>query len=675
MPEQLEDLDDWAREHIETAVDLASEWFRKSDALSEDLFAGWIYSQLREPARNYLKSNQARSDDYRPDKALEYAKLRWASVLEGKISSAASETLRKDLDRIIGRLSKPARKNLRVLFMGDCLMAEVLTALTGPCAEAQISISPVQVHERVQVVLRSYIRTLDPSGFDLIFFSPFSHTFLPEYTQLLRWRAALWSRGKFFSFLDQFLEEVSLTIRALAKHFQCAIYVHNTAGTVQTFGTAAGVAKNIIALRNRKHLQSTINQRISRYVADPALEGRVRLLDENALRQNTSCWALGKVFFKGQMFHPTRLGLELGHRPYFDAVASAAFLANKKVVVCDLDNTLWDGVIGEGAVTHFLDRQQILKGLRDRGVLLSINSKNDPGNVHFSGAELQEADFVASRINWQPKVANMVSIRDELNLKVKDFIFIDDRADELERMQNAFPEIVTLDAQNVATWRWLAHWGAHMSTDQQEDRTKLYHERVAREQFIAGQPKPKDAHEDEAAALANLKLSVKIEEVGRSGLKRVAELINRTNQFNLCGSRTTVRELEVGLGSEHRILTATAKDKFGSMGVVGVMRVDRTPGGVEVPIFVLSCRVFGFGIEYALLNSLKGLASSDDALVGRYRETQYNQPCRQLYSRSGLTWDGTKWVGKIRDLPADLTWLTIEHCVSASFPALSAERR
>ena len=85
--------------------------------------------------------------------------------------------------------------------------------------------------------------------------------------------------------------------------------------------------------------------------------------------------------------------------------------------MCDLDNTLWSGVIGEGSVTHYLERQVLLKGLKHRGVLLSVNSKNDPKNVHWSGAALQAEDFVAARINWDSKVDNMASIRDELNLE------------------------------------------------------------------------------------------------------------------------------------------------------------------------------------------------------------------------------------------------------------------
>jgi FkbH-like protein len=221
-----------------------------------------------------------------------------------------------------------------------------------------------------------------------------------------------------------------------------------------------------------------------------------------------------------------------------------------------------------------------------------------------------------------------------------------------------------MDATDPQTWKLLEHWQTHLSSQMEEDRTKLYQEAVARDQFLATAPAESEK-EDEAAAFADLGLSVKLETVNKAGLKRVVELINRTNQFNLCGSRTTLRDEETGLGDDHYIITASAKDKFGSMGVVGVMRVDTKPDRVEVPIFVLSCRVFGFGIEYALLNAVRKLAPEDQPIVGRYKETQANQPGRQLYAKAGLTFDGESWTGKVADLGAPPEWLAVENEVKA----------
>ncbi len=658
-PRNFGELDDWNQHILYTVIDLAVDWFITGHDSRKLLFQGWIHSELKLPMLKFIDSSA-----YQPRDILSRAKDLWTLGLRKQLGTSELEVMNSTLDAVILNLSQPVKRNIRLLLISDCIKWEALASLMGPSKEALINVTHEEIGERVLPVIRNRIRAFDSKQFDLVFFSPFTHQFFPQYAQLLRWEAAFWSHAKFCSVIDELLDNVLLVLRALVQHFQCPIYVHNTAATVQIFHPLSGYLKELSARLTRSSVQSTINRRLTQAIADPQLAGHVRLLDENALSKDRSAWDLGQVSFKGRIFHPTRIGVELGQGPYFDAVFSAAYLNTKKVIVCDLDNTLWDGVIGEGAVTHFHERQQILKRLRERGVLLSINSKNDPANVHFNGGTLQLTDFVAPRINWQAKKENMLGIIDELNLKVKDFIFIDDRQDELERMRNAFPDIVALDACSPATWKLLSHWGSHLSSDLLEDRTKLYQERAARENFLNTQSRTEDISEDETAAFKDLQISVRLDKVDRQGLKRAVELINRTNQFNLCGSRTTVRDEEEGLGSDHWIITAAAKDKFGDMGIIGAMRVNRKADYIEIPIFVLSCRVFGFGIEYALLNAVKQLAQLDQTLVGCYKETQSNAPGRQLYAKCGLKWNGESWTGKISDVVPPPTWLTIQSAIS-----------
>ncbi|HEV3331254.1 MAG TPA: HAD-IIIC family phosphatase [Bryobacteraceae bacterium] len=657
VPQTFEQVEEWGHSQLLTTIDLLAAWFETGDPLLRELFAGWVQSRMTRDL-----SEEGAPTEYQPDKALAFTKMAWTKILEPSVPPEAIAALATDLDQAASVLSKPSLKKPRILFIGDCIQFEAIAALAGPCVGAQIRFDSLILNEKVQPVLRNRIRAFRPDEFDLVFFSPFSHSYLPDYEVLLNPRSRFWSTAKMQGHVDLMLKEVGSTADTLANQLQCPIYLHNTAGTIQSFSRVSGLAKNLLSRRNRTRARDLINQGIARYLSDPRLESRVRLLDEDGLRAQQTDWQLGQTYLNSHAFHPTRLGVAVGRSLYFEAVYASTFLASKKVVVCDLDNTLWDGVIGEGAVTHYLDRQATLKELRRRGVLLSINSKNDPKNVHWAGAALQAEDFVAPRINWNLKVANMAAIRDELNLKLKDFIFLDDRPDELERMRNAYPEILALNATDAATWNLLAHWQRSLPSEPDEDRTRQYHQRVQREQFVS---ELSTVVEDETAALQALELSVKIVEASRSGLKRAAELVNRTNQFNLCGSRTTVRELEDGMGVSHSVITVEAADKFGSMGVVGVMRVDWKPEGVEIPIFVLSCRVFGFGIEYALLNSVKRLVRGDHTLVGLYRETQYNEPCRQLYPASRMQWDGKRWIGRIADLPADPVWLKIENGVAA----------
>lgn len=664
-PQTFDEVQEWGRSQLLTAIDLLAAWFETHDVLFKELFAGWVQTRMVQDL-----SEEPIPADYRPEALLQLTKTSWLETLEPHLPAEDLAILVRELEEVAALVSKPPLKRPRILFIGDCIQFEIITALSGPCTAAQIRYDYLILNDKVQPVLRNRIRTLRPDQFDLVFFSPFSYRYMPEYEVLLDHRSRFWPAAKLAEHIDSLLSDVCSTVDVLAAQLECPIYIHNTAGVVQSAAGISGLAKNWISQDNRKSAREIINRRMAAYVQDPRFESRVRLIDEDALRERASERALGEIYIHSNAFHPTRMSVQLARRQYFEAVYVSAFLAGKKVVVCDLDNTLWDGIIGEGPVVHFPERQATLKELRRRGVLLSINSKNDPKNVHWDGATLQADDFVAPQINWNPKVGNMAAIRDELNLKLKDFVFLDDRPDELERMKNAYPEIVVLNSTEPTTWELLAHWPKTLPADLGEDRTRQYHERVERERFLNEIPRAAAALEDETEVLKALQLSVKIGEVSKAGLKRAAELVNRTNQFNLNGSRTTVRELEEGLGVTHSVITVEAADKFGSMGVVGVMRVDHKPEGLEIPIFVLSCRAFGFGVEYALLNSVKSLVQDDPPLFGLYRETQHNQPCRKLYPESGLEWDGTRWVGRVSELPADPVWLSIENGVKAkNWPA------
>src|SRR5262249_9433944 len=164
--------------------------------------------------------------------------------------------------------------------------------------------------------------------------------------------------------------------------------------------------------------------------------------------------------------------------------------------------------------------------------------------------------------------------------------------------QAAFPDLHVLSATRPETWRFLRHWQRMLPPNPDEDRTRLYHERLRREQFVKDQASAAGPVEDEGAALAGLGLTVTVRQARRSDLKGALALINGTNQCNLWGSRTTLREIQDRLGTGAAVILADANDKFGQMGVVGVMVVEVKPDRVEIPMFVLSCRVFGFGIEY-----------------------------------------------------------------------------
>jgi FkbH-like protein len=158
---------------------------------------------------------------------------------------------------------------------------------------------------------------------------------------------------------------------------------------------------------------------------------------------------------------------------------------------------------------------------------------------------------------------------------------------------------------------------------------------------------------------------VTIRSATRKELKRVAELINRTNQFNLCGSRTTFKEVTRWHdGTDYSVLVAEAEDSFGKMGIVSVAVTAETDEKIEILVFVLSCRVFGYGVEKAVLNFIRRSAGHYGEKIGKpifgsYIETPYNAPCRDVYPDNGFIQDGSLWVYRSGSENIDPDWLTV----------------
>ena len=243
--------------------------------------------------------------------------------------------------------------------------------------------------------------------------------------------------------------------------------------------------------------------------------------------------------------------------------------------------------------------------LRKKGFLLAICSKNDAQNIHWRGGTLSEDDFVCQEINWDSKAENIRRIAKRLNLKTKDFIFIDDRADERALVATSMPEITTLDAESPRTWAQLALLAHVLNENIEGDRTLAYKQREERERFL-GDSSIGESKLDESEALKKLQLELQIRFANRDEVGRVAELINRTNQFNMNGARTNLQEVTRWYQSDsYKIWVAEARDKFGKMGTIAVAVSQKASRGVEIIAFVLSCRVFGFGMESALLNRVK----------------------------------------------------------------------
>ncbi len=579
-----------------------------------------------------------------------------------------------ELDAIHGVITKAGEKLCRVLLVGDCLFLDLIAFMTAPLTAAGIQLIPTFVTSKLLSGQHRELRALNGKQFDLVFYSPLTYAFHPEFSEVQFLKGALRRRTQLSSLAAGAKRDIESTLQVIEQLFDCPVFVHNSANIRRHDRSASEIGKTIVTKRARSYTRGIINDWLPALLEQLNAKSHQRqlfLLDETELFATVSELALSELLYKSPLQHPARFAQVLAPI-YHDIILARVMLMQKKLIICDLDNTLWKGLIGEGPVEHYADRQEILLALRRKGVLLAICSKNDPKNVHWRGGTLSQADFVSSQINWESKIQNIRRIAERLNLKTKDFVFIDDRADERELVADAMPEVTTLDAESPRTWRQLAIVASMMTENAEGDRTLAYKQKEERERFLTeaapdsslaatlGVDSNSNHSESEAKALAKLRLHLLIRFADRKELKRVSELINRTNQFNMCGSRTTLQEVTRWHGSKHHaIVVAEARDKFGSMGTISVAVLEETPRGVEIITFVLSCRVFGFGMEVSLLNRIK-MWRPGQTIYGHFRETAHNQPCHRVYPENGFTWDGSYWTFRAGSEMRDPAWLTVE---------------
>jgi FkbH-like protein len=289
-----------------------------------------------------------------------------------------------------------------------------------------------------------------------------------------------------------------------------------------------------------------------------------------------------------------------------------------KVLVLDCDNTLWKGVCGEDGTLGvevgpgYRALQEFVIAQREAGMLVCLCSKNDEEDV-WSVFEknprmlLKREHFVSSRINWQPKSENMRSLSTELQLGLDSFLFLDDSGIECAEVEAHCPEVLTLQLPGRENdfKKFLTHIWAfdHLKvTEEDRQRSALYVQNTGRKQLLAQSLRLDDF-------LAGLELQIEFLPMTKAELPRVAQLTQRTNQFNFTG----VRRSENGLAqlcspgnAECRVVRL--RDRFGDYGLVGAMIYTRRDGLLDVDNVLLSCRALGRRVEHRMLSHLGCLA-------------------------------------------------------------------
>jgi FkbH-like protein len=350
-------------------------------------------------------------------------------------------------------------------------------------------------------------------------------------------------------------------------------------------------------------------------------------------------------------------------------VAARQYRPAPKCIVLDCDNTLWGGIIGEDGLagielgdvfpgSAFRTFQQRLRQYRESGVMLAVASKNDAVTVRevfekHDGMALSFDDIACWKVNWSPKSGNIKEIAEELNIGLDSLVFVDDSPYELAEVESAVPEV-----RRVLVPEEVAELPALIADSGLFRHLRVSAEDRHRTQMMLAENARKVEQADMTGEdfLQSLELVVEFFAPREEHVARIAQLTNKTNQFNL----TTIRRSEAEMAalmesSTHEVRTIRVRDRFGDYGVVGVAVVETDPLTWTIESFLMSCRVLGRGVDSAFLAALIEDARSAGATVvrGRYVGTPKNGQVADFYPRHGFSDDGDEFrVDVVDALPA-----------------------
>lgn len=318
---------------------------------------------------------------------------------------------------------------------------------------------------------------------------------------------------------------------------------------------------------------------------------------------------------------------------------------NRKLIVLDLDNTLWGGLIGElsykginiGGHNHlgeaFLDFQKSLLALHNRGILLAIASKNDEGIAlqafdKNSEMVLRKEHFVAKEINWKDKANNIIKIAKDINIGLDSIVFIDDNPVEREQIKILLPDVYVPDwsidpSMYSIKLNTLRCFDQGSLTIDDKRRNKTYLENSLRKSS-------KEKIINKVDWLKELNTIVEIGTLTQENLQRVSQLFNKTNQFNLTTRRLSEDEIKKYYSNDkNNLITINVKDKFGQLGLVGIIGLSMNIKNTLVVVdLILSCRAMGRGVEETMLYLISKISKDKFAknFLINYKKSEKNNP-------------------------------------------------
>lgn len=326
-------------------------------------------------------------------------------------------------------------------------------------------------------------------------------------------------------------------------------------------------------------------------------------------------------------------------------------LKRKKCIVLDLDNTLWGGVLGEDGTSGikiggdypgkaFAFFQKSLLQLSKAGVILTVCSKNNEADVLEAWDKnpfmvLKKEHFAAYRINWTDKATNIKELAEELNIGLDSFVFLDDNPTERELIKQMLPMVSVPDFPSQpyelpVFFQQLVndYFKVYSITEEDKKKTEQYKANAARAQA-------QHSFADFGAFLESLDIQITIEVANEFNIPRIAQMTQKTNQFNLTTKRYTDADVKGFWANGWKIWCISVADRFGDNGITGCIMVN----GDTIDTFLLSCRILGKGIEKAFVKKILSLLKEEGlkSVWAHYIPTAKNAQVADFYDRCGFS--------------------------------------
>ena len=334
------------------------------------------------------------------------------------------------------------------------------------------------------------------------------------------------------------------------------------------------------------------------------------------------------------------------------AIIKAIYGKNKKVITLDLDNTLWGGVVGDDGADNikigmdlpqgqvYSEFQEYLKLHKDLGILLTVCSKNDYENAeaglnHPEGT-LRPDDFTIIKANWENKDRNILETANELNLLPESFVFADDNPAEREIVREQLKGTAVPEMDGAENYIRILDRNRYFEvvslSEDDRKRTEMYKANAQRASL-------EKSFSDYGEYLDSLAMTAEISRFAPPYLQRIAQLTNKSNQFNVTTRRYTESEIEAIAGDESYIpLYGRLSDKFGDNGVVSVVIGHKDNDTLHIDLWIMSCRVLKREMEFAMLDRVveEARAQGIRKIVGYYYPTAKNGMVKELFGAFGF---------------------------------------